>query len=58
MSKSSLGSTADFGDSLKNQATGATAWILAGEPRLAKVIGLKPSRTHPAFQRPHRVPVA
>ena len=41
-----------FGDSLKNQATGATAWILAGEPRLAKVIGLKPSRKIPLFNGP------
>ncbi len=41
-----------FGDSLKNQATGATAWILAGEPRLAKVIGLKPSRRIPLFNGP------
>jgi putative N6-adenine-specific DNA methylase len=41
-----------FGDSLKKQATGATAWILAGEPRLAKVIGLKPSRRIPLFNGP------
>jgi putative N6-adenine-specific DNA methylase len=41
-----------FGDSLKNQATGATAWILAGEPRLAKSIGLKPSRRIPLFNGP------
>jgi putative N6-adenine-specific DNA methylase len=41
-----------FGDSLKNQATGATAWILAGEPQLAKVIGLKPSRRIPLFNGP------
>jgi putative N6-adenine-specific DNA methylase len=38
-----------FGNSLKQQANGATAWILAGEPRLAKVIGLKPSRRIPLF---------
>jgi putative N6-adenine-specific DNA methylase len=41
-----------FGNSLKKQATGATAWILAGEPRLAKVIGLKPSRRIPLFNGP------
>jgi putative N6-adenine-specific DNA methylase len=41
-----------FGDSLKIQATGATAWILAGEPRLAKNIGLKPARRIPLFNGP------
>jgi putative N6-adenine-specific DNA methylase len=41
-----------FGDSLKKQATGATAWVLAGEPRLAKTIGLKPSRRIPLFNGP------
>ncbi len=41
-----------FGNSLKQQASGATAWILAGEPRLAKVIGLKPSRRIPLFNGP------
>jgi putative N6-adenine-specific DNA methylase len=41
-----------FGDALKKQAAGATAWILAGEPRLAKTIGLKPSRRIPLFNGP------
>jgi len=41
-----------FGDSMKNQATGATAWVLAGEPRLAKQIGLKPARRIPLFNGP------
>ncbi len=41
-----------FGDSLKKQATGATAWILTGEPRLAKVIGLKAARRIPLFNGP------
>ncbi len=41
-----------FGDSLKNQAVGATAWVLAGEPRLAKSIGLKPARKIPLFNGP------
>lgn len=41
-----------FGDSLKKQATGATAWILAGEPRLAKSIGLKPARRIPLWNGP------
>ncbi len=41
-----------FGDSLKNQAVGTTAWVLAGEPRLAKNIGLKPARKIPLFNGP------
>jgi len=41
-----------FGDSLKKQAAGSTAWILAGEPRLAKSIGLKPARKIPLFNGP------
>ena len=41
-----------FGDSMKNQAAGATAWIMAGEPRLAKQIGLKPARRIPLFNGP------
>lgn len=41
-----------FGDSMKNEAAGATAYILAGEPRLAKSIGLKPSRKIPLFNGP------
>ena len=41
-----------FGDSMKNEAAGATAYILAGEPRLAKNIGLKPSRKIPLFNGP------
>lgn len=41
-----------FGDSLKNQAVGTTAWVLAGEPRLAKQIGLKPARKIPLFNGP------
>ncbi len=41
-----------FGDSLKNQAVGTTAWVLAGEPRLAKSIGLKAARKIPLFNGP------
>ena len=41
-----------FGDAMKNQAAGATAYILAGEPRLAKSIGLKPARKIPLFNGP------
>jgi putative N6-adenine-specific DNA methylase len=41
-----------FGDSLKNQAVGTTAWVLVGEPRLAKSIGLKPARKIPLFNGP------
>ena len=36
----------------RHVATGATAWILAGEPRLAKSIGLKPARRIPLFNGP------
>jgi putative N6-adenine-specific DNA methylase len=41
-----------FGDSLKKQATGSTAWVLVGEPRLAKQIGLKAARKIPLFNGP------
>jgi putative N6-adenine-specific DNA methylase len=47
-----LGLYRRFGDSLKKQATGATAWVLAGEPRLAKAIGLRPSRRIPLYNGP------
>ena len=41
-----------FGNSLKKQAVGCTAWVLAGEPRLAKQIGLKATRKIPLFNGP------
>lgn len=41
-----------FGNSLKREATGATAWLLVGEPRLAKSIGLKPARRIPLWNGP------
>jgi putative N6-adenine-specific DNA methylase len=41
-----------LGDRLKGHAPGATAWILCGEPRLAKQIGLKPTRRIPLFNGP------
>ncbi|MCK5376199.1 MAG: hypothetical protein KAJ97_03895 [Acidobacteria bacterium] len=41
-----------FGDRLKGHAPDATAWILCGEPRLAKQIGLRPSRRIPLFNGP------
>jgi putative N6-adenine-specific DNA methylase len=41
-----------FGDSLKKQAVGCTAWVLVGEPRLAKQIGLKATRKIPLFNGP------
>lgn len=41
-----------FGDRLKRHATGATAWVLVGEPQLAKQIGLKPARKIPLFNGP------
>ena len=41
-----------FGDSLKQHAAGATAWLLVGEPSLARQIGLKPTRKIPLFNGP------
>ena len=41
-----------LGDVFKNNAPGATAWVLAGERRLANQIGLKPSRRIPLFNGP------
>ncbi len=41
-----------LGDRLKGHAPDATAWILSGEPRLAKQIGLKPTRRIPLFNGP------
>ncbi len=41
-----------LGNSLKQQAAGATAWMLVGEPRLAKSIGLKPARRIPLWNGP------
>ncbi len=41
-----------IGDTLKQRWTGWTAWILAGNPTLAKQIGLKPSRRIVLFNGP------
>jgi len=41
-----------FGNSLKKSAIGATAWVLVGEPTLAKQIGLKTARRIPLFNGP------
>jgi putative N6-adenine-specific DNA methylase len=41
-----------FGSRLKHGASGATAWILCGEPTLARQIGLKASRKIPLFNGP------
>lgn len=41
-----------FGDRLKQHAIGATAWVLCGESRLAKQIGLRTSRRIPLFNGP------
>ena len=41
-----------FGDRLKRFAIGATAWVLVGEPLLAKQIGLKTARRIPLFNGP------
>ena len=38
-----------LGDALKRRFAGWTAYILSGDPRLAKLIGLKPSRRTPLF---------
>jgi putative N6-adenine-specific DNA methylase len=35
---------AEIGDALKRRAAGCTAWILVGDPELAKRIGLRPKR--------------
>jgi len=34
----------ELGSALKHRASGATAWLLVGNPELAKCIGLRPSR--------------
>ena len=38
-----------LGDALKQRFAGWTAYILSGDPRLAKLIGLKPSRKIPLY---------
>jgi len=38
-----------LGDALKQRFPGWTAYLLTGDPRLAKLIGLKPSRRTPLF---------
>jgi putative N6-adenine-specific DNA methylase len=38
-----------LGDALKRRFAGWTAYILSGDPRLAKLIGLKPSRKTPLY---------
>jgi putative N6-adenine-specific DNA methylase len=38
-----------LGDALKQRYAGWTAWLLTGDPRLAKLIGLKPSRRTPLY---------
>jgi len=38
-----------LGDALKRRFAGWTAYLLTGDPRLAKLIGLKPSRRTPLF---------
>lgn len=44
-----------FGDALKRGCAGWTVALLAGEPSLAKNIGLKPSRRIPLFNGPAEV---
>ena len=41
-----------LGDALKRRAAGATAWLLVGNPALAKAIGLRPSRRVVLFNGP------
>ena len=41
-----------FGDALKRGGAGATAWLLVGNPDLAKAIGLRPSRRIVLFNGP------
>ena len=41
-----------LGDGLKQKAAGCTAWLLVGQPELAKAIGLRPSRRIPLFNGP------
>lgn len=41
-----------LGDMLKQKASGSTAWLLMGEPQLAKEIGLRPSRRIVLFNGP------
>ena len=38
-----------LGDALKQRFAGWTAYLLTGDPRLAKLIGLKPSRRTPLY---------
>ena len=41
-----------LGDQLKKNATGCSAWLLVGDSRLAKQIGLKATRRIPLFNGP------
>lgn len=41
-----------LGDLLKQRAAGSCAWLLLGEPELAREIGLRPARRHPVFNGP------
>lgn len=41
-----------LGDALKQRGAGATAWLLVGNPELAKEIGLRVSRRIPLFNGP------
>lgn len=42
----------ELGDTLRHQWLGWTAWILAGSPKLAKRIGLRPNEKHEVFNGP------
>ena len=42
----------ELGDALKQRAVGATAWMLVGDPELAKSVGLRASRRIPLWNGP------
>jgi putative N6-adenine-specific DNA methylase len=42
----------ELGDALKKRAAGATAWLLVGNPSLAKAVGLRPTRRIVLFNGP------
>ncbi len=42
----------ELGDALKRRAAGCTAWLLVGNPALAKAIGLRPARRIVLFNGP------
>jgi putative N6-adenine-specific DNA methylase len=41
-----------LGARLKSHATGCTAWVLLGEPRLGRELGMRPAETIPLYNGP------